>query len=260
MSRHTPRVLALALLLAILASPAAAFTIFMKDGSTIIAKNEYRIEGENAIITLQNGTETFLAISEIDIEKTKKFNTDNIGSAMLLEGGEIKALTTHQPVPKQTLGDLIRSGDAKPRERQEARRQTVDSTPSGPAMTNAGYLDLAAIRRYPYDNLDFMSELRSYFTSQGLEAQVFRGTTDRGPMVEVVTSSESAVFKSLQVAAQAMTQLGDRHASRLQIIELLLKTSRGTSGGQFVMDRELADEINSNTTDMASIFVENVQF
>jgi hypothetical protein len=260
MSHKTPRVLALALVLVILASPAIAYTIFMKDGSTIIAKREYRIDGENVIITLQNGTETFLAIVEIDVEKTKAFNKDNFGSAVLLEGGEIKALTTHRPIPKQTLGDLIVSGDAKPRPRQEARRPTAQPAGSGPEMTAAGYVDLSSVRRYPYDNLDLMSELRSHFTSQGLEAQVFRGTTDRGPMVQVTTSSESAVFKSLQVASQAMAQLGQRYPGRLQIIEMVLQTSRGTSGGQFVIDTALAEEINSNATDMAAIFVENVQF
>ena len=127
-------------------------------------------------------------------------------------------------------------------------------------MTTAGYVDLASMRRRPYDNLDFMSELRSHFTSQGLEAQVFRGTSDRGPMVQVTASSESAVFKSLKVAAQAIAQLGERHPGRLQVIEMLLQTSRGTSGGQFVIDADLAREINGPAVDMASIFVEYVQF
>jgi hypothetical protein len=127
-------------------------------------------------------------------------------------------------------------------------------------LTTAGYVGLTSVRRRPYDNLDFMSELRSHFTSQGLEAQVFRGTTDSGPMIQVTTSSESAVFKSLQVASQAIAQLGERYPGRLQVIEMLLRTSRGTSGGQFVIDAALADEINSNAIDMAAVFVEHVQF
>ena len=259
MSRMTPRVLVLALVLVVLASPAIAYTIFLKDGSTLIAKQEYRVEGDNAIITLPNGTETFLPLDQIDVEKTREYNTDNFGSAVLLEGGEIKALTLHRPIPKQTLGDLILSGEAQPRERPEARRQQAQQ-PTGPTTTRAGYLDLSTLRRRAYDNLEFMSELRSYFTSQGLEALVFRGSSDRGPMVRVVTSSESSVFKSLQVAARAMAQLRESHPGRIEVVELLLQTSRGTPGGQFVITRSLADEINSNATDMAAIFVDNVQF
>ncbi len=258
MSRMTSRVLALALVLVILASPANAFTIFLKDGSTLNIK-EYRIEGDNAIITLLNGTETFLALDQIDIEKTREYNADNLGSAVLLEGGEIKPLTTRQPTPIQTLGDLIISGDAKIRDRPEARRQQAQQN-NGPTTTKAGYLDLSTVRRRPYGDLEFMSELRSYFTSQGLEAQVFQGSNDGGPLVEVVTSSESSVFKSLQVAAQAMEQLRDRHPGHLETIELLLRTTRGTPGGQFVITRSLAAEINSNATDMPAIFVQNVQF
>ncbi len=259
MNRMSPRVLALALVLVVLASPAIAYTIFLKDGTTLIAKKEYRIQGENVIITLQNGTETFLAIDEIDIEKTREYNKDNFGSAILLEGGEMKALTIRRPIPKQTLGDLINSGEAKLRGRAGARRQETQEV-TGPATTKAGYLDLGSWRLRAYDNLEFMGELRAYFTSQGLEAQVFRGSSDRGPLVQVVTSSESSVFKSLQVAAQAMVQLRERHPGRIEIIELLLQTSRGTSGGQFVITRSLADEINNNATDMAAIFVDNVQF
>ena len=52
----------------------------------------------------------------------------------------------------------------------------------------------------------------------------------------------------------------DRHAARLAAIELLLQTPRGSSAGQFLLTPELAAQVNSNTVDAASFFVENVRF
>ena len=57
-----------------LAIPAHAYTIYLKDGSTLIAKEKYRVEEGKAIITLQNGTQTFIDASEIDVARTERTN------------------------------------------------------------------------------------------------------------------------------------------------------------------------------------------
>ncbi len=62
--------------LLLVVSPLSAYTIVLRDGSTVQARGEYRVEGERAIITLQNGTETFLSLSEIDVERTAAANRD----------------------------------------------------------------------------------------------------------------------------------------------------------------------------------------
>lgn len=63
-----------ALLVAV--SPLSAYTIVLRDGSTVQAQSPYRVEGERAVITLQNGTQTFLSLSEIDVERTAAANRD----------------------------------------------------------------------------------------------------------------------------------------------------------------------------------------
>lgn len=259
MNRSILQTLVLAAALILVAGPALAFTVFLKDGASIVAKEEYRIEGDRIIITLPNGTETFLSLDEVDLERTDEFNKTNIGNAVLIEDGKVKALPSEQPVERNTLRDLIVSGQAQPRIRPEARRENRVET-SGPQQTLGGYLDLNSLRRQAYGDLEFMSELRSYFTSQGLEAQIFRGSQGDRPLVQVVTSSESSVFKSLQVAAQAMVQMSDRYGSRVGHVELLLQTPRGTPAGQFVLTPDLAAEINRNAVDVSVFYVENVQF
>ncbi|MGB5514244.1 MAG: hypothetical protein WBP36_06945, partial [Thermoanaerobaculia bacterium] len=51
------------LMIAIMAIPAGAYTIYLKDGSRLIAKEKHRLEDGKAIIVLQNGTRTFIEAS-----------------------------------------------------------------------------------------------------------------------------------------------------------------------------------------------------
>jgi len=65
---------------------ASSYTVVLKDGSTIIAKEKYRIEGSRAIITLLNGTQTFVRADQIDIAKTDAANRGSYGSAVVIPG------------------------------------------------------------------------------------------------------------------------------------------------------------------------------
>ena len=244
--------------LLLLSVPALAYTIVMKDGSRMLAK-DYRVEGDRVLITLPNGIETWIALAEVDIEKTRELNQNNLGDALKIEGGEVKPLEVEAPPKKTTLGDLARSGEARMRGRAPAVRPDSVNNPQ-PRQSVTGHQDLDDLRRQAYPDLSIMSELRSYFTSEGLDAQIFRGTKSVHPLIEVEASSESAVFKSLQVAAQALPQMQDRHQNRIAAIELLLKTSRGSNAGQFVITPTLAERLNSGDIDFTTFFVQYVRF
>ena len=77
------RNLSLALILLFLAAPMAAYTIYLRDGARLIAKEKYTLDGDRALIVLQNGTQTFLAASEIDVPRTDAANRNNYGTAMV---------------------------------------------------------------------------------------------------------------------------------------------------------------------------------
>lgn len=253
------RTLSLVVALLLVTAPLLAYTVILKDGSQMQAKEKPRVEGERVIITLPNGTETFLAAEEVDFEATEEYNEMNLGGAVLIEGGKAKGLPTEIEKEEATLGDLISSGQAKTRARAPVKRPDM-TDPAGPGHSKAGYLDLRSMRRQAFGDLELMSEVRSYFTSQGLEAQVFRGSQPDRALIEVITSSESAVFKSLEVAARALPQVRERHPNRLEALEMILRTERGSSGGQFVMTADLASDINDGSTDIPTFFIENVQF
>jgi len=68
------RLLTILGLLLVLPGVAKAYTIYLHDGNRIVAREEFKIEGDRAVIILPNGTQTALALDEIDIERTRASN------------------------------------------------------------------------------------------------------------------------------------------------------------------------------------------
>src|SRR5690606_33186564 len=87
-TRKPYRPVALALLAALLlAVPASAYIVVMKDGSTITAAEAYEVRGDKAIITLPSGAVTQIDLDEIDQEETKQVNARGYGDAELVDDG-----------------------------------------------------------------------------------------------------------------------------------------------------------------------------
>jgi hypothetical protein len=265
MRRFAPKPVFAALAVAlILAQPLAAYTIHLKDGSTIIAKEKYRIENGKAIIVMPNGTKTFLDAREIDVRKTEEANRNNYGTAVVLEN-ETRTEPGPPPPPRQqTVSDLITNRTAAPRELPGVRRETpgtAASRPGGVAKTKAGFVDFSTVARKPYANLDVASELQQFFRGQGLEeVEIYSGTQASRPLLEVTTNSEAAIFRALAVGSTALLHMRDRHPDRIEAFELLLTTAERARAGQFVLTPEMASELVSKRVDVAAFFVNYVQF
>ena len=58
--------------------------VVLKGGKTIAAKEKYRIEKGRAIITLPNGTQTFVPADQIDVARTEEMNRAGYGTAVVL--------------------------------------------------------------------------------------------------------------------------------------------------------------------------------
>ena len=122
---HRPRIALICLLILALTGPLSAYTIYLNDGSTLIAKEAYRVEDGKALIVLQNGTQTFIDATEIDVEKTKRINKGIYGTAFFIDtdGRVVEAPVT--PTEKQTLTDVA----ARTESRTSTRSQLPDLPP-----------------------------------------------------------------------------------------------------------------------------------
>jgi hypothetical protein len=146
---------AVALLAAlVLATPAAAYIIVMKDGSTLTAAKEYEVRGEMAIITLPSGAVTQIELEKIDQEKTKETNARGYGDAQLVDDGttrQVKKAPDEEERRRQDLSTLARRESAleRPEPRRRAEREEVRTAP----RTSAGFTDLSRITRQPFNDL-----------------------------------------------------------------------------------------------------------
>jgi hypothetical protein len=254
----------LTILLFLIAAPllAGGYTIYLKDGSRLVAKNKYRIENGRAIITLPNGTQTFVAASQIDVRRTDEANKDGYGGAVVLPGTpqDVGAAPAEPPKDK-TLADLIASRTAAPRELPGSRRDKAEPAPGRLGKTKAGYLDFATVARKPLAHPDLTAELQQFFHSQGTdEVEMYQGTRADQPLLEITTNSEASVFKALNTAANALLRIRDLHPDQVSAFELLLTTPGRERAGQFVLTPEMAADLVSRKVEVGTFFVRHVQF
>jgi hypothetical protein len=80
-----PLSLALAFLGLLLLAPAlfaSPYAVKLKDGSLVFARVPYAVKGTRAIITLENGIVTQIALDKVDEPGTKKYNRENYGNVI----------------------------------------------------------------------------------------------------------------------------------------------------------------------------------
>jgi len=241
---------------------ASSYTVVLKDGSTIIAKEKYRIEGSRAIITLLNGTQTFVRADQIDVAKTDAANRSNYGSAVVIPGSPQDVGTPPAQIQKdRTLGDIVRGGATAPRDIPTVRRDKGEPTPGKLSKTKAGYLDLSTLPRKPYTHADLTAEMQQFFRGQGIdEVEIYEGTQADRPLLEITTNSEGSVFKALNTTANALLHMREAFPGKIAAFEVLLTTPERERAGQFVLTPEMATDLISRKVDVTAFFVKNVQF
>ena len=261
------RILAVAALaLALLGQPLAAYVIVLKDGSKVITRDKYRIEeGGKAVFLLQNGTESFLELREIDVQKTEEANKNNYGSAVELQGGKVRQMQQATPAPKPArLSDLIaaRGGDGTLRGLPATtRRPTTDRSVARPGQTAAGYQDLTTYPRNPLRSTELAATLIGFFQAQGVEGvMVYQGTGPKHPLVEFTTASEASVFRAILTSANALLVARDKHRDAIDGLDVVRSTPQRSRAGQFELTPEIAADLISRRLDLTDYYVKNVQF
>ncbi len=249
-----------ALVLVLAAAPLVAYTIYLKDGSKLVSRDKYRLEGDRAIIVLPNGTQTSIAANEIDVPRTEQANRVNYGTAVEIDGGrtgEVQAAT--KPPERPGLQDLIASRGTLPAE-PPRRRASAPQGERQAVRTAGGHTDLTAMPRAPFDRLEMAADIQTAFRSSGVEeVMVYRGTAPDRPLIEITTNSEAAIFRSLEGAAAVLLELRQR-GSRVSALELLMMSSARERAGQFALTPELAAELVDDRMEASAFFVRHVQF
>ncbi|KAB2961963.1 MAG: hypothetical protein F9K18_10450 [Thermoanaerobaculia bacterium] len=248
------------LLAALVAAPALAYTIFLKDGSQLLAKQKYEVRGDRAIILLPSGTQTAIALSEIDIPRTEKANVQDLGTAILIEDGKATGMPAAPPKSDEAkLADLIRSGSAG------VRDTGVPATPGGPTGAAArprGFSDEVAptASRVALRDSALGAQLKDFIGSRGLPVEVAQGSSARRPLLVYETDSEGPVFRALLASAAALIETRSRTPGALEGVDVLCETSDGSLAARFELDPQQAADLLAGRAEVTRFFVENVLF
>jgi hypothetical protein len=232
--------LSLALLALFLTSAGAyAYVIKLKDGSLIFARMKYAVKGQQAIITLENGTVTTIKLDQIDVEGSEKYNKENFGNVVAIDTPDSRKPTAAaaQAVPR--LEDYIRKN--KPHIELPREQAAATSAGAGPSFQPVDQNLQAAVGKI----FDGAGILQYKLTN-------FRGKT----VLLVTTNTEPAVFNALQAAARALSDPSTR--GNPLTIGIRLTTSSGESAGDFQMTPEQARQLVNGQLSVADYFVRNV--
>jgi hypothetical protein len=227
--------------LVLLASSAFAYVVKLKDGTLVFARAPYTVKGTQAIITLENGNVTQIALDKVDVPGTVKYNRENFGNVVAIEAPEErpKILPTAPPRSNNPLGDLIK---------QRGTRMGLPTPGPAPAASSAGSAS---------GEVDPIHKTVFTQVFQGAEISTFRVTNARGRTRILATAdSEQAVFSTLSASARAVRDAVAR--GRSEPVEIYLTTLSGESAGSFEMTPEQAKLLVDRNLTVQEYFVRNV--
>jgi hypothetical protein len=259
--RPTARLL-LALALTLVAAPALAYTIYLKDGSQLVAKQKYEVRGDKAIIVLPSGTETAIKLSEIDVQRTDKANVDNIGTAVLLDSAQGSLSTNAAPPPtaSQKLESLIRTGAAGVNA-GSATGAAPPATAGAPPQRPRGFDENAPVVKLPaLHDTALAAQLKGFIGGRGLPVEVVQGNAARRPLLVYDTDAEGPVFRALLTSAAALIEAQHRLPGTIDGVEVLCRTSDGGTGARFNLSPEQAADLLAGRAEITHFFVDNVVF
>jgi hypothetical protein len=232
-------------LLLLLAPSAFAYVVKLKDGTLVFARAPYTVKGTMAIITLENGNVTQIALDKVDVPGTVKYNKENFGNVVALDTPEEKpkTLPTAPPRSNNPLGDLIK---------QRGTRMSLPTpVPAAAAATSGGGAEGGAV-----DSV-YQATFTQVFEGTGISQ--FRVTNYRGKTRILVTAdSEQAVFSTLSASARALTDAAAK--GRSAPVEIVMTTQSGESAGFFEMTPAQAKLLVDRNLTVQDYFVKNVVF
>lgn len=237
----------------------AAYTVHLKDGTSIVTKKKYVAQGDKAILLLPSGTETVLPLAEIDFVKTELANRSDMGNAIVIENGKATGLELNSaPAPgKPTLKELLEQRAAAQGE-QNAGAVAIDATPGKGRVeraprNNAGQ---APLRDEPLS-----TEIRTFVFARGIQSlEVQQGASSRRPRLVFQTSSETQVFRAIQASAGALIAAREKFPGQVEGFELICDGPAGGRGGRFDLAPEQAADIIAGRIDLPTYFVRYVEF
>jgi hypothetical protein len=254
-----PAALLGAVLGVLLAAPAFGYTIILKGGARVLAKEKPTIQGQQVVFITKIGVVQSIPIADYDAAKTEAANKLNAGDAYVLDtSGERKVEADPGQGKKPNLSEYIRQHkatnlvlkdqEAGPKAAPGAR----NDSPSPLEKSLSAGPDAAPVD--PVVNDTFL---------RALETAGIRGphivSMAKGVRITAIADTEQQVFGALGGIARGLKE--SRAAGRtLEKAEVFLNTTSGQPAGHFDMSADDADALLNGKVSVAKYFVASVIF
>jgi hypothetical protein len=262
---------ALAAILLLAAGPLHAYVIYLKDGSSVEAREKYTVKGNTALIVLPNGSQTTLPLAQIDVARTQSGNASDFGSATVLREAPPAPQPTAGP-REPTLAELSaqrrnQSLPPKPPQRPAnapfptSNAAAAEAPKSGVTRTPAGNIDFLRTPRTQAARMQLATTVGELLRSHGVNnVGIYEGSQPGRLLLEVVANSEGAVFQAIAGAAQSLLDLEAKQPRAVDSFELFLATDHRQRAGQFLVTPERARELVSKQLDLTAFYLKYVEF
>lgn len=237
------KALSLLVLMVLVAVPSfAKYIVVLKDGTRYVAKAKWTIVNGKAIVQLETGGSLQLDPAEIDVAKSEQLTKIGMASATVLDMNT--SSTTQQQPKQQTLGDQIKL--RTPRQPQAAAPATPASSAPVP-IRGAGKLSDQVIETFDraFENIGIFEKKIASTSASSLRADMTVDTEDR-------------VFNAISATSYLMVRNAGVENTRIEMVELFMKTTTGGAAGRFQMSRADAEALNNRTISQQEYFVRKV--
>jgi hypothetical protein len=240
MSRKTALVAA-AFLIFFSATLQASYIVVMKDGTRYRAKEKWTIVDGKAMLALENGQTLSIEAGLIDVARTDEVNRSGLGDVRVIATPTPRTQAAAERTPESSLGALTRI-----RRMEEPQA----NAPANPARTTAS----AAIRP------EVIGRFNSAYENIGLYGARIVSTSSSTIKVELVTETEEQVFNALLATALLVNRLPGITSTKIDSVDLMMTTIKGSSAGRFVMTSSDAEAVDKREIPVQKYFVDKVIF
>jgi len=230
----------------------AAYVIYLKDGTRIVAQQKYSVKGSNALFKTKLGALTSVPLVAIDVARSDKVNSQGLGDAELL--------------------DWIDSGPPTPTPKPTASVTGLGHLRSEVVQVNAGANRPTPTPSMVFREIKYRDEKVDKVFQHGLESYhlyLFRTSQGSRPeylFVEVQVNGQPEVVRALQALCTTYNLIADDLGKSKEIermperLEIQMLNESGKEAGVFRISATDAAELASGKITAEAFFVKHVIF
>ncbi len=206
----------------------AAYAVILKDGTRIVAKERFKVQGDLAIITLENGTVTQIQLSKVDVGASDRQSAQGVGGAVPLDSGtptSTKPANGGRDGSSPSLLEVAKRAKL----RDEQRKKAEASMKTGSKGVSTALI--------PYPERDVANAFFADLEKAGLANITTWAGSEKGALrIDLTADSETQVFAALQAIGKKYQDMKGSTSLAPDRIELNMKTTTGEDAGSFSFD------------------------